>query len=199
MRPSASNPTVSHSERTGCSVIFVLLWNAILIGGWYYLLETGRWKEAPVFLIVVTIPFAVIGLLFAWGSLVNIMGLANPRATIQLSEKSVSPGDELEVSWTFSGPIKRLKAVEIYIIGDIDSFKQTKSATEKPIRNFMPEYLLHRCTEPSYYARGVVSVVLPEAVKTRIETRRTTWKIQVRGSIALWPDAYVEEALDVLS
>ena len=190
-------PNLTHGDRTGCSLAFTLIWNGILIGGWIFLIKTGGWQEHATFLVLLTVPFALIGLLFAWGSVVNIMGLANPKASMQLSERSVSAGDELEVSWTFSGSTRRLKAVEVYIIGDIDSFKTTKSATEKPIKDFMPETLLHRCTEPSYYARGSARVEIPDTVQARIETRRATWKIQVRGSIALWPDAYVEEAVDV--
>ncbi|HEV3028220.1 MAG TPA: hypothetical protein VG457_11645, partial [Planctomycetota bacterium] len=185
--------------RLGCSLIFALIWNAVVS---VFVVETSSsWRSghvdgcATLFLI----PFVLVGLALGVLVLYFFLGLFNPRPVLKLSSSSIALGDTVEIEWETSGNVDRVRAFTITLEGREEATFRRGTSTSTD-RSTFAVIRLAQSTRGRDLRRGKAKFTVPSDSMHSFKSKnnRFVWLIQVKGDIPRWPDIGEEYPLEIL-
>lgn len=113
----------------------------------------------------------------------------NPVPTLVLSEQSIYPGSEFEVSWLFRGKTSSIEKLSLTLIGrEKVTFREgTRTRNEESL--FHSQVLVDTDAK-EMIVKGFELVALPSDTMHSFKSpnNEIQWLIQVRGVVAMWPD-----------
>ena len=174
-------------------VFAALFWNGIVSVFLYQVWQGWHRGRPDVFLTLFMVPFVLVGLGLVAGVGYSLLAALNPRLTLRLDGRGVSPGEDVGVDWRFSGSAGRIRDLRIWLEGR-EEVEPGGDGSAKRVHVFATVPAAVQPAPGSAIGSGRSTVrVPPEAVPSFDGGRhRIVWEIKVHGDIPHWPD--VDEA-----
>jgi hypothetical protein len=165
--------------------VLALFWNGICGSIAYF----GSRNGMPIFAMVIVGVFLALGVAILIGAVYKTLQLLNPVTTVVCSQRFLYPGSEFEVSWFQKGNVSRIKLFKLILEGEESATYRQGTSSRTETKKFV-EKVIVETGDHSTMSRGFELVTLPEDTMHTFRASRNTirWYIQVRGSIAFWPD-----------
>ena len=141
------------------------------------------------FLTFFIIPFVLIGIGLILAVFHSLLGLANPKLQLTLSESSPRLGETIELEWYANKPLHRLRKLTIELIGQEAATYQrgTNSVTD---HSTFHQQLLLELDQPATLQRGNLQLNVPESCMHSFNSgnNKIEWYLKVLGEIPRYPD-----------
>jgi hypothetical protein len=181
------------------SIIFAVFWNGIV--SVFLVNVVGEWNRGnqPWFLTIFLIPFVLVGLFLLGMVVVTFLKLFNPRVRLMISSATPALGGELQLSWTFTGAVNRLRQLTISIEAREEAHyrRGTRSYTDK--ETFFRTELVKTRGHGTICSGNCLAVLPADSVPSLdAPNNKIIWTLKVHGDIARWPDVEEELPLTVV-
>jgi hypothetical protein len=172
-------------------LFFAGLWNA-MVG---FLLWPAAREDGGcvwVFLLV----FGAVGLVLLAGVPYAFLAMFNPRPTLTLDRSRPALGESCQVSWKWSGGVRRVERLRIFLQGREEATyrRGTDTRTEKHVFAVIDVVDTRQSVE---IARGTGTLAIPADTMHSFEASRNkiVWRLKVAAEIPRWPDVAEELAV----
>ena len=168
-------------------ILFItVFWNGITWTGCYHI-----WRDGDTIGMVFISLFVVVGLVLIFACINAFLKLFNPIVAIAVSYGAPQPGETLDLAWESTGLVRRIRELQLSIIGEevVTYVRGTTTTTERKIFQRLP--LANAKTE-SEMRFGSISIDLPPDMihSFEAENNKIVWSVEVRGIIPWWPDIH---------
>jgi hypothetical protein len=164
-------------------------WNGIVSVFLVQLIQSYNSGHPDWFLTIFLIPFVLIGLCFIFGIFHSLLALANPKLELTLSESSPALGDMVQLEWSASKPLTKVRNLRISLQGEEAATyrRGTNSTTDKS--TFYRDIVLD-LDQPAIHQRGTLELTIPVDCMHSFESanNKITWQLCVDGEIPRFPD-----------
>lgn len=172
---------------------FALFWNGVtftVFGSMYVAMFVDGVAFENLFCIVpFSLAFIGVGVFVGGMALSSIGQVFNPKPTLVLSKRAPSPGESVELLWSFNGHPSRIRELTLLFEGyeEVTYRRGTDTVTEEHV--FFEDQLV-RTTDPAQIPSGVCKLRIPDGAPPTTDTRSNDvlWRVHILGDIARWPD-----------
>ena len=172
-------------------ILFVaLFWNGIVSVFVWQVYKGWKAGSPDGCLTAFMIPFVLIGLLFLYGVLRQLLVLFNPRPHLTLSPGSPAIGESAWLQWRLSGRAAGVKRLRINLEGREEATYRRGTNTHADTNVFATVPVVDS-TEPFEMASGSASFVIPADTMPSFKADRNkiVWTLKVAAEIPGWPDS----------
>lgn len=182
------------------TLLFCLFWNGIT-GIFVGIFVNGWMKGRPEwFLGIFMIPFVGVGLFLVGFFIRQLLALANPRPTLEITPGNPQIGGRFSVRWKFNGAVHRMSRVRVHLVGRESATysRGTTTTTDKSVFLRLP---IAEVTDHATMRDGSAEIVLPNDTAPSFEANhnKLEWLLVVEGEIPRWPDVDDEFPVTVVS
>ena len=151
-----------------------------------------------LFFIVILVPFSTLGILGTFFLGRRIVGLFDPRPTLELRPGHVPLGGAAQLKWHFTGRTERLRSLQISLSGLEQTVHQLSRSAYTRSRVFHRTVLFHSEARDQLSA-GERQFVFPTNTMHSFESDHNSiiWTIEVRAGVAWLPRIKTEFLLTV--
>jgi hypothetical protein len=182
-------PATGRKAKLAVLIGVALFWNGIVAVFVYQLVNEWAHHRGAWFPTLFLVPFVAVGLGLIWGVIYQFLGLFNPRAELSVGHAEIRVGDEVEITWQFSGGCERLRTVRMYLEGREQATyrRGTDSVTDKSVFAELPIYQASGAQTP---ATGSARVKLPARTMHSFDApnNKIVWSVRLKGDVPWWPD-----------
>jgi hypothetical protein len=190
-------PSATPAVKFGACLFFALFWNGIVSVFVWQIVKSFQRGNPDWFQTLFMIPFVLVGI----GALVMsgyfALALANPRCRLRLLSPRLQPGGTLEVEWSFSGSVRRLQRLHLYLEGREESRyrRGTSTYTDRETFARLP---VAEASAWAEMAQGTGKCWIPYDAMPSFSApnNKIIWALKIRGEIERWPD--VEEDYELV-
>ena len=188
--PATLAPESSRAGRVAGVAIAAVFWNGIVsvfLGQAWASFQRG---SPDWFLTVFLLPFVAVGIGLVFAFLYTLLALRNPRPQLVLGVRAASPGETIDLGWSFAGAAQRLARVRISLQGIEHATYQVGTDSRTATETFH-ELVLADVSAPACAAGGRLRVTIPADAMHSFSAanNKIVWQLAVHGEIRLWPDA----------
>jgi hypothetical protein len=135
------------------------------------------------------IPFVLIGIALILAIVHALLGLANPKLELTLSESSPALGDSVQLEWSSTKPLNKVRNLKISLQGEEAATYQRGTNSTTDTSTFHHDILLD-LDQPATQQRGILELTLPIDTMHSFDSsnNKITWKLCVDGEIPRFPD-----------
>ena len=190
--PTILKPRLSPLQEVALYAVLVLPIDAVVGGLWYF----GGIKDALSFIVLVPLStFCLLGTFFLGR---RIVGLFNPRPTLELTPREIPLGGSVRLKWHFTGRTERLHSLQISLSGVEQTVHQLHRSAYTRSRVFHQKVLFHS-QAPDQLSAGERQFVFPTNTMHSFESDHNSiiWTIEVRAGVAWLPRIKTEFLLTV--
>lgn len=175
-----------------------LFWNGITGVFVYKVVQDWIHGTAQGCLTIFLIPFVAVGLGLIYGAVHQFLAIFNPRPILRITPGHITPGDSVDVEWTFSGTASRLSKLQIRIKGE-EQATYRRGTDIKTDKSVFQEIEITNTTEAFQIKQGRARIRIPENTMHSFESahNKIVWSVLVNGDIPNWPDIEEEFAITV--
>ena len=164
-------------------------WNGIISVFLIQLIDSHRSGHPNWFLTLFLIPFVVIGIALILAIFHALLGLANPKLELRLSEASPALGDHVQLEWSATKPLTKVRHLKISLQGEEAATyrRGTNSVTDHS--TFHHDILLE-LDQPASQQRGTLELCIPIDSMHSFDcaNNKISWQLCVDGEIPRFPD-----------
>lgn len=164
-------------------------WNGIVSVFMLQLIKSYQSGHPDWFLTIFLIPFVVIGIVLIFGIFHSLLALANPKLELTLSEASPALGDRVQLDWSSSKPLRRVRHLKISLQGTEAATYQRGTRSTTDTATFYDQSLLD-IERPGTQQCGTCEFELPRESMHSFDSgnNKIIWQIVVVGDIPRYPD-----------
>ena len=184
-------------------LIFVLLfgafWNGIVSLFLVDIVASFRGDSSPDwFGALFMVPFVAVGAGAILYFFYTLLSLFNPRPHLSVSANPVRLDDRLEVDWTTTGSVDRIRAWRITLEGR-EAATYTRGTTTSTDTETFAEFDVAKGSGGAGFREGGGKVVFPANAMHSFNggNNRIAWVLKVHGDIPFWPDVNEEFEIEV--
>jgi hypothetical protein len=177
---------VGKAAGAGCMAVF---WNGI-VGVFVWQAVAGWRRGRPDwFLTLFLVPFVLVGAAFIGSVFYFLLAAANPRPRLRIMPGSPRLGDRLQVEWSFTGRVARIRRLEIRLVGREEATYRRGTDTVTDREEFARLHVAASELGPEIRA-GSREVEVPADAMHSLEaaSNKIVWTLEVSGDISRWPD-----------
>lgn len=166
-----------------------LFWNGIVSIFLWQVVESFQKGNPEWFLTVFMIPFVVIGLGMIWGVIYFLLALRNPSLSFSMSEARPSLGEQVQLNWKASKPLRSVEKLSIFVEG-LESATYTRGTDSVTDKCIFHRTTLFESDAPATQHSGELELTIPEDSMHSFDggNNKIQWRLRVDGSIRRWPD-----------
>ena len=160
-------------------IVSVFLFQAVGMGGGVF-----SWG-----MMLFMVPFVLVGIGIIGAAGHSLLALFNPRATLTLRRAELSPGDEVEFAWEFTGRVEKLERLTISFVGMERATYRVGTDTRTDEHRFHEETCVEREVGEDL-SFGTTRLQIPPGSLPSFKSRNNevVWFLELVGEIARWPD-----------
>ncbi len=193
-------PATSPLAKVFGTLFFCLFWNGIVSVFVGQFIISWRKGHPEWFMGLFMIPFVLIGLGLAVWFFRELLALANPRPTLQVTPGTPLAGGNLRVRWSFSDTVARMQRVRVLLVGREAATYRRGTNTTTDHSDFLRLPILDTADRAEMRAGEVEVAVPPDAAPSFVaQNNKLEWFIAVEGEIARWPDVNDEFPVRLLA
>jgi hypothetical protein len=179
---------------TGIGKVFFVtfiacFWNGIVSVFMLQVIKSHQSGHPDWFLTLFMTPFVVVGIVLVFAILHSLLALANPKLELTLGESSPALGDRVQLDWSSSKPLRRVRHLKISLQGiEAATYRRgTRSTTDRA--TFHDQTLLD-LARPGTQQCGSCEFELPRESMHSFDSgnNKIIWQIVVEGDIPRYPD-----------
>ncbi len=169
--------------------VVACFWNGIVSVFLMDLIGSHRSGNPDWFLTIFLIPFVLIGIALILAIVHALLGLANPKLELTLSESSPALGDSVQLEWSSTKPLNKVRNLKISLQGEEAATYQRGTNSTTDTSTFHHDILLD-LDQPATQQRGILELTLPIDTMHSFDSsnNKITWKLCVDGEIPRFPD-----------
>lgn len=175
--------------------VIAVFWNGIVA---LFLWQAFSGRQEPI-LTLILIPFVLVGLGLIGAVGYFVLALANPRCCLRVTPPVIRPGQSVEVAWTLTGAVQRLRRLRIFLEGKEEvTFRRGKSTCTD--RHVFAKLTIAEMSHGLEMNQGEARCLLPEDLPPswKASHNRILWTIRVHGEVPGWPDMNEEFEIQLL-
>ena len=187
--PLVLEPQVSPLGKVFGALFFALFWNGIVSVFVFQAWKGWERGQPDWFLTLFLVPFVLVGLVMIGAVGYLALALANPRPRLTLEKTTVRLGDELRLTWLFTGRASRIRTLRILLEGREEATYQRGTDTHTDQEVFATHTLIDTGSDWEI-PRGTATVVIPGDTMHSFaaDNNKIVWELKVAGEIDRWPD-----------
>jgi hypothetical protein len=182
-------PSSSGIGRVFAITFAACFWNGIVGIFLMQVVKSYRNGDQDWFLTIFLIPFVLIGIAIIFGIFHSLLALTNPKLEVTLSESSPALGDSVQLEWSATKPLTKVRHLKITIEGmEAATYRRgTNSVTDRS--TFYREILLE-LDRPATQQRGTIELNIPVDSMHSFDSgnNKIVWQLCVDGEIPRFPD-----------
>jgi hypothetical protein len=181
------------------TVFIALFWNGIVSVFVAQVVKGWRSGSPDWFLTVFMIPFVLIGLGLACGTIYYLLALFNPRPRLTLTPGAVPLGGTVRIEWEITGRTDVLQNLRVRLIGSEEATYRRGTSTSTD-RSVFANLELADISSRMEMSSGTVTATIPGHLMHTFASsnNKILWSIHIHGSIGMWPDLKEEFPVTVL-
>lgn len=164
-------------------------WNGIISVFLIQLIDSHRSGHPDWFLTLFLIPFVLVGIALILAIFHSLLALANPKLELRLSEASPALGDRIQLEWSATKPLKKVRHLKISLRGEEAATYRhgTNSVTDHS--TFHHDIVLE-LEQPASQQRGTLELSIPIDSMHSFDcaNNKISWELCVDGEIPRFPD-----------
>ena len=171
------------------TTIMALIWNGIVGGIAYAVLNDGFDDGFDIFPLIFLSIFGLIGLALLFAIPYQLLALGNPRPLLVLEQGMPWVGGDSQLSWNMTGRTDRLQNLVMTLRGREEATyrRGTNSYTAKEVFH---DSVLYESSEPQECRGGTLTLAIPAGTMPTWDggNNEIVWELEVHGDIPRWPD-----------
>lgn len=178
------------------SIAITLFWNGIVSVFVYNIWQSFNSGNPEWGLLIFISIFVLVGFgLLIW-VIYNLLSLSNPLPILHSTEGSPELGQDVQLSYTFTGNIKKIKQLTI-VLEACEKATYTVGTDQRTDTNIFYKKELLNVLSPSEHMRQYTKVTIPanSMHSFSADSNEIEWQIKLTGDIAYWPDINYEYPL----
>jgi hypothetical protein len=180
-------------------LVFALIWNGFIL---FFMRQVNAGSDGGLvggFFSLFMIPFILVGIGVAAGSVYAFAAIFAPRFDLQLAAGELKPGRSVRLQWRRSGGFGETRDFALLLLGREEA-TYSQGSSNSTARSVFHEEVLFESTVPQAISTGAVSVRIPsDAVPTfRGEHNRIRWFLVLQARVPRLPDIHDEREILVL-
>jgi hypothetical protein len=187
--PLVLEPQVSPIGKLLGALFFAVFWNGIVSVFVFQAWKSWEHGQPDWFLTLFLVPFVLVGLAVIGAVGYFGLSLANPRPRLTVEKATPRLGDELRLSWLFTGRASRIRHLRIFLEGREEATYQRGTDTHTDREVFATHTLVD--TSNDWEIPGSTAAVkIPDETMHSFAAanNKIVWEIKVEGEIDRWPD-----------
>ncbi len=200
--PVTLQPDVTPIQMLLGAIFVAVFWNGILsVFLWQQVAAFQRRGFAALdwFPTLFLVPFVLVGLGMIGFVLYTLLAMFNPRPTLVVSSAAIPLGEDLQVTWSFSGRVNSIREFKITLKGTERATYRRGTTTTTDKATFA-EITIVETTEMFDMEQGSANVTIPADTMHSFDApnNEIDWTLEVHGAIPLWPDVSASFSITVL-
>ena len=175
-----------------------LFWNGIVSVFVVQAINSWRYGHPEWGMMILQIPFVVIGLGIIGGVFYWLLAVLNPRPHLLVTPGAVPLGGTLQVQWNFTGRAGVLRNLRLRLEGREES--ASRGENSNTITSIFANSEFANVATPREMRSGEARVTIPASLVPSLAGahNKIIWAIQVHGQTARGPDVKAEFPVTVL-